>query len=206
MDLVLIRHPAPAVERGVCYGRTDVPLAVDEHAAAVAIVARLAALDVPLPQALVTSPLVRCAGVARHLARRFGCVETADARLQEIDFGAWERLRWDAIDRAALDAWAADLRHARTHGGESVAQFGARVGEWFETWQQAGRAAQTAGAARSGAPTLVVTHAGVMRMLASLALEIPIERPLGWPVAMSGIVWLRGRAQTDGWRLIRWNG
>ena len=58
MDLVLIRHPAPAVERGVCYGRTDVPLAVDEREAAAAIVARLAALDVPLPQAVVTGEFV----------------------------------------------------------------------------------------------------------------------------------------------------
>lgn len=202
MDLVLIRHPAPAIESGVCYGRTDVPLAVDERAAAEAIVARLAALDVPLPQALLTSPLIRCAGVARWLARRFGCAETIDARLQEIDFGAWERLRWDAIDRAALDAWAADLRHARTHGGESVAQFGARVGEWFETWQQA----CGAGAARDRTPTLVVTHAGVMRVLASLALAVPLERTLGWPVAMAGIVWLHGEPGRGAWRLIRWNG
>lgn len=205
MDLVLIRHPAPAVDQGICYGRTDVPLAVDEREAAAAIVGRLAALDVPLPRALVTSPLVRCAGVARQLARRFGCVETADARVQEIDFGSWERLRWDAIDRAALDAWAADLRHARTHGGESVAQFGARVSEWFEAWIKAGKAMARAGSG-SPAPTLVVTHAGVMRMLASLALATPLEDTLQWPVAMAGIVWLRGEEGDDAWRLIRWNG
>lgn len=205
MDLILIRHPAPAVERGVCYGRTDVPLAVDEREAAAAIVARLAALDVPLPRSLVTSPLVRCADVARQLARRLGCVETVDARVQEIDFGAWERLRWDAIDRAALDAWAADLRHARTHGGESVAQFGARVSEWFETWTRACNASAAPGLGRM-APTLVVTHAGVIRMLASLALATPLETILGWPVAMAGIVWLRGEAEGDAWRLIRWNG
>ena len=205
MDLVLIRHPAPAVERGVCYGRTDVPLAVDEREAAAVIVARLAALDVPVPRSLVTSPLVRCAGVARQLARRFGCVETADARVQEIDFGTWERLRWDAIDRAALDAWAADLRHARTHGGESMAQFGTRVGEWFETWTGACKATAAAGKG-GGTPTLVVTHAGVMRMLASLALGLPLERTLSWPVAMAGIVWLRGDAEGDAWRLLRWNG
>ena len=26
MDLVLIRHPAVAIDAGVCYGHTDVPL------------------------------------------------------------------------------------------------------------------------------------------------------------------------------------
>ncbi|CAN7471129.1 histidine phosphatase family protein [Trinickia sp. LjRoot230] len=198
MDLVLIRHPAPAVETGICYGRTDVPLAADERASADAIIARLAALDAPLPQAMWTSPLVRCAGVAARLARRFGCMERADARLQEIDFGAWERLRWDAIDRAALDAWAADLWHARVHGGESVAQFGARIGEWFGAWIRANQVA-------ASASTHVVTHAGVMRMLTSLALGLPIEDMLHWPVSMAGIVWLRGAPNGGAWRVIRWN-
>ena len=27
MDLILIRHPAVAIDAGVCYGQTDVPLA-----------------------------------------------------------------------------------------------------------------------------------------------------------------------------------
>ncbi|MDR8915276.1 hypothetical protein FEP71_04576 [Burkholderia multivorans] len=34
MDVVLIRHPAVAVASGVCYGRTDVPLAGSADAAA----------------------------------------------------------------------------------------------------------------------------------------------------------------------------
>ncbi|MGN6665392.1 MAG: histidine phosphatase family protein, partial [Trinickia sp.] len=123
MDLIVIRHPAPAIAAGVCYGKTDVPLAGNASEAARSLVARLAALDAPLPEHVVTSPLQRCAGVAHRLARQFGRVCDVDTRLQEIDFGAWEGQRWDAIDRAALDAWAADLRHARMHGGESVAQF-----------------------------------------------------------------------------------
>ncbi|KAB0652557.1 alpha-ribazole phosphatase, partial [Burkholderia territorii] len=49
MDLVLIRHPAVAVEPGICYGRSDVPLAASAEAAARAVRARLAALGAPLP-------------------------------------------------------------------------------------------------------------------------------------------------------------
>lgn len=198
MDLVLIRHPAPAIDEGVCYGSADLPLAGDARQAADALLARAAALDVPLPRAVWTSPLTRCARVAYWLARRLQCVEQPDARLREIDFGAWERRRWDAIGRAALDAWAADLLHARSHGGESVAQFAARAGSWFEAWR-AQPAASLAGC------TWVVTHAGVMRVLAARMLGQPIEVTLRRPIDMNALVWLRGEATGERWRVVRWN-
>lgn len=197
VDLVLIRHPAPAIDASVCYGCTDVPLAVDADESASAIVGRLAALGAAPPQQLTTSPLQRCAQLAGALARHFGCTIGVDARLQEIDFGAWEGQRWDAIDRAALDAWAADLRHARMHGGESVEQFEARVDAWLALW----RATTIAPAS----PVLAVTHAGVMRMIASLALHKPLEETLKWPLDMAAVVWLRRDAGGQGWRLLHWN-
>lgn len=197
MDLILIRHPAPAVDAGVCYGKTDVPLAGDASESALALAGRLAALDAPLPQHFATSPLQRCADIAQRLARHFGCACSIDARLREIDFGAWEGLRWDAIDRAALDAWAADLRHARMHGGESVAQFEARVGAWLERWREP--------TAEPPSSVLAVTHAGVMRMTASLLLGEPLETTLTWPLQMAAVVWLRRGAPGGGWRLLHWN-
>jgi alpha-ribazole phosphatase len=238
MDLVLIRHPAPAVEAGICYGRSDVPLAGDARASSDSLFARLASLGVPPPQALWTSPLRRCSSVAAWLARRCRCVATADARLQEMDFGAWERMRWDAIDRAAIDAWAADFVHARLHGGESVAHFAARVAGWFEAWRAScgaftGAAAlptpsafpasttslasttSTTSAASSAISVsdtaspnpaaYVVTHAGVIRVLASLALEVSLEEVQNWPLEMAAIVWLRHEETNRAWQLLRWN-
>jgi alpha-ribazole phosphatase len=238
MDLVLIRHPAPAVEAGICYGRSDVPLAEDARASSDSLFARLATLGVPPPQALWTSPLRRCSSVAAWLARRCRCVATADARLQEMDFGAWERMRWDAIDRAAIDAWAADFVHARLHGGESVAQLAARVAGWFEAWRAScgaltGAAALPAPPASPASPALaassvssasaassaisvsdaaspnpatyVVTHAGVIRVLASLALEVSLDEVQNWPLEMAAIVWLRHEETDRAWQLLRWN-
>lgn len=199
MDLVLIRHPQPAIEAGVCYGRTDVPLACDAREAADALLVRLAALDVPIAQAVWTSPLMRCADIAERLARRFGCVRQTDIRLEEMDFGEWECRPWDAIGRAALDAWAADLHHARVHGGESVSQFAARVGSWFDVWRALPVAAV-------GDCTYVVTHAGVMRMIAAHALALPINAVLRRPVAIGSVIWMRGGRAGAGWQVVRWNG
>ena len=195
MDLILIRHPAVAVDPGVCYGRSDVPLAADPRACVSTLTNRFAQLDAPVPALTLASPLSRCASVAQAWAAHHGCAWHTDTRLQEMDFGAWEQQRWDAIDRALLDEWAADLHHARAHGGESVAQFSVRVHEWFAGVQ----------ARHDGACVHVVTHAGVIRVLASLALAVPLENCLSWSIDFAGVTWLRSGASAAQWKLVRWN-
>jgi alpha-ribazole phosphatase len=198
MDLVLIRHPAVAVEAGVCYGQTDVALAEAAEAGAVSIAARLAALGVRAPQRIETSPLTRCASVAQLLAREQGGLALyEEARLAEMDFGAWEMQRWDAIERAQIDAWAADFDHARPHGGESVAQFEARVAAWFDTL-----------AAQAHERVWAVAHAGVLRAATAHALGLPLARCARWPLEMAAIVCLRREASSGSraqWQLARWN-
>ncbi|SAK62731.1 alpha-ribazole phosphatase [Caballeronia arationis] len=188
MDLVLIRHPAVGIDAGICYGQSDVPLAYDVAGSARVLDQRMRALKVPAcVGAWHTSPLQRCALLADALG-----ASHADPRLMEIDFGAWEGRAWDDIDRALLDAWAGDLEHARAHGGESLAQFSARVGRWFDETCRDG-----------DAPVHVVTHAGVIRVLTARLIEARPASVLQWTLDHGGIVWLR---RTRGeWFLVRWN-
>ena len=194
MDLVLIRHPAVAVEAGVCYGASDVPLAGDATQQAALLAARLAHAERREPQRIATSPLTRCASVAAALGRLQGHVPEEDARLAEMDFGAWEMRRWDAIERTQIDAWAVNFEHAREHGGESVAQFDARVGAWIDTLD-----------AREKATVWAVTHAGVIRTVTARALGMPLARCVRWPLEMGAIVCLRYDASSAQWLLSRWN-
>jgi len=195
MDIVLIRHPAVALDEGVCYGHADVALAENAEISSNELALRLATLQVPAPRVLLSSPLTRCAAFAAEIAHDFGCVVSHDESLKEIDFGDWESQRWDEINRAQLDDWAANFEHARAHGGESVAQFVARVHTWFEAFAQT----------RELSPAYVVTHAGVMRAIASAVLDVPFERCLQWSIEMTGIVWLRRNDDTQQWALVRWN-
>ena len=200
MDLVLIRHPAVAVDAGVCYGKSDVPLAggADAAAGAASIAVRLAALGVRAPQRIETSPLTRCASVARVLGQMHGGLAPhEDTRLAEMDFGAWEMQRWDAIERAQIDAWAADFEHARAHGGESVAQFDARVGAWFD--------ALVGFDTQSHASLWAVAHAGVIRAITARALGLPLARCVRWPLEMAAVVMLRREGASGEWLLARWN-
>ncbi|MDR6407484.1 alpha-ribazole phosphatase [Paraburkholderia terricola] len=195
MDIVLIRHPAVVVDAGVCYGQSDVALVEDADVSSAALALRLAALQVPAPRVLMSSPSTRCSALAAAMSNDFGCALSHDDRLKEMNFGDWEERRWDAIDRELLDDWAANFEHARAHGGESVTQFVARVRAWFDAFAQT----------RELTPAYVVTHAGVMRAIASLVLDVPLERCLRWSLDMTGIVWLRRDDEARQWSLVRWN-
>lgn len=161
--LHLVRHPPPMVAPGVCYGRLDVP-ASDIDAAA----DRLRGL---LPEGLPvwSSPLRRCRALAEclHPAPRL------DARLQEMDFGAWEGQRWDRIERAALDAWAADVVGFAPPGGESGAAVQARALAWV--------------ADCGDGEAVVVTHGGVIRVLLAHWRGVPLVAGLDQPVAPGSV-------------------
>ncbi|WP_175775685.1 alpha-ribazole phosphatase [Burkholderia anthina] len=193
MDVVLIRHPAVAVAPGVCYGRSDVPLAAPAEHGAHAVRDHLLALGAPPPAQVWTSPLTRCASVADRLAQAFDVPLRRDAGWQEMDFGTWEMQRWDDIDRAALDAWAADLMHACAHGGESVARFAARVARVADALTQA------------DAPHWALTHAGVIRAFASHVLRVPLDTVLSRPVPTGGVVWLRADDAARTWKVVHWD-
>lgn len=168
MQLYLIRHPAPQVAAGICYGRSDLSLAEDVAAAAARVRAQLATqlatqLGTQLrPQLPVyTSPLQRC----RQLAEALHSAPRSDPRLQEMDFGAWEMQPWQDIQREALDGWAADPLGYVPPQGESVGQLLARVNDFVTETRQAGL---------PGA--ILVTHAGVIKVLVGLARGLPARQ------------------------------
>lgn len=153
--IFLIRHPAVALPPGLCYGRSDV--------APAAPVGELAArLRAQLPPAchVVASPLQRCRRLAAALGLGFEC----DPRLVEMDFGEWELRAWNAIERNAIDAWAADPLGFRPPGGERV----------MEMAERAWRALDDALASSPG-PLAIVAHGGPLRAIVGRLAGIPPE-------------------------------
>jgi alpha-ribazole phosphatase len=149
--LWLVRHARPLVGPGVCYGRLDIA-ADPDHTRDTA--SRLAQA-LPPHAVLRSSPRARCRALADALVAQRPDLRPAavDARLAEMDFGAWEGLRWDAVGPAALGAWTADFMRHRPGGGESVAAFLARVGEAVDAVTQA-------------PDSVWICHAGVARAAA----------------------------------------
>lgn len=167
MKLWLVRHARPLVDTGVCYGVSDI--AADAgHTQECA--ARLAQV---LPRQLTVwhSPLRRCAQLAQTLyALRPDLRMCAEPRLREMDFGAWEGVRWEAIAPCHFDAWTADFGAHRFGGRESVNDLMHRV-----------RSACVDGAG-PGDDAVWITHAGVMRAAALLARGVTeVRSAQQWP-------------------------
>ena len=158
MSLIVLRHTRPQGADGVCYGRTDLPLA----GCFAAEVERLLA-ELPQVARIVSSPLSRCRLLAEAIGAARDQPVAIDDRLIEMDFGTWENRPWDDIPRAEIDHWVGNFDHAKPHGGESVVELATRT-----------KAALDA-AITGVVPVLAVTHSGVIR--SALAAT---GHPKGW--------------------------
>mgnify|MGYP002779463191 FL=1 len=183
--LIAIRHTPVLGGQGLCYGRSDLPV----HARDVSDAARRLRLALP-DWPIASSPLARARELAEATARAFR-IEIApargvpptpwplakaradarrvrvDERLAELHFGQWESRPWDAIDRSALDAWAADPAGFQMPEGERYLDLEARVAAALEEHRE---------------PALWFTHAGVIRALHHLVSGIEREEALRMPV------------------------
>jgi alpha-ribazole phosphatase len=139
-----VRHPAALVPPGTCYGRLDLP--VQDSASVRDIAARLSGFG----GQVWSSPAQRCRAVAGAIGPHH-----LDDRLQELDFGAWEGVRWDDVPRHALDAWAADPAAFTPPGGESGAALIARVTSFYRDLGPGDH--------------VVITHGGPLKVLGPLA-------------------------------------
>ncbi len=174
------RHPRAKGAAGRCIGRTD--LQVDRRKARrLAHHIRAAARAHGLPRVAWVSPLQRCREVGRVL-RGWGFQVHVDARLQELDFGAWDGQPWARIAWAEVEAWQADLLQHAPGGGESLAALALRV-QAFVAESAAGRPGAGTGVS-SPAPRLVVTHGGWLNALGLLPQLLPPAVALAaaaWP-------------------------
>lgn len=176
--LWLVRHAAPLVAPGTCYGALDVPADAQDTRAA----AERLATALPARALVVYSTLQRCELLAHELqALRPDLTLTPDARLREMDFGRWEGQTWEAIGKSAIDTWVAGFATHAPGGGESLAHMLHRVAA----------ALQTAREWRNDQGTMDVvwiTHAGVARCVAWLQErgESALPRSEDWPAAAPG--------------------
>lgn len=164
MELYLIRHTAPAVATGVCYGQTDVPLAETAERDIQAALAPLPKFD-----RVYSSPAQRCVRLATALAQRDGCAVTLAPELQELHFGEWEQLPWTRIPREHSDPWAADTWNRAPPGGETEQALWTRVASWY-------RAALSPPVSRCA----IVAHGGSLRVLRCLILGLAVEERWSW--------------------------
>src|SRR5688572_15036551 len=127
MEIYLIRHTAPDIDKGVCYGHYDVPLK-DTFKEEAEIVFRNLPKNIEI---IYSSPLIRCLKLALYLSEKLVVPIKVDSRLMELNFGEWESKKWDEIDPLQLQNWMNGYEHVRCPNGESYKDLAKRTNSFL---------------------------------------------------------------------------
>lgn len=129
--------------------------------------------------AIVSSPLARCAEFARAFAAECAIPLRLDARLCELDFGAWEGRDSAEIMKTEAEAlrrfWADPYRHPPP-GGEPLPDFEQRV---LAAWNDL--------RAHGTQRLLVITHGGVIRLILCRLRGLPRSELLKLDVPLASL-------------------
>lgn len=150
MEIILVRHTTPDIEKGICYGQSNIPLVATFEQEITAVLEKL-------PNNLkdytcYSSPLQRCKVLAESITDTL----IFDNRLKELNFGDWELQKWEDIDKTDLDKWMTNFVTEPTKNGESYKDLHLRTTEFLNEIK-----------ALNHQKVIIVTHAGVMRSLHS---------------------------------------
>lgn len=129
---------------------------------------------------VISSPLKRCFQFAGLLAQNLSIPLIEQHGLMEIDFGDWEGLSAAEIDKQLLAQFYANPEQFTPPNAESFLLFKQRI---LNAWQVILQA-------YVGQKILVITHAGVIRVLLAQLLELGFTESLRFDIAhacMTGI-------------------
>ncbi len=155
--ILLLRHPAPKIPAGFCYGQTDLEIAEPE---------KLSVCSCPF-DLIFASPLQRCSKAADILFPERRII--LDERLKELNFGEWENRKWDDLPKKDLNEWSNNLLNYRPGGSESFQELSDRVTEFLRELLE-----------RKEENILILSHAGTMRAALSFIMNISLEKTLNF--------------------------
>lgn len=165
MELYFVRHVHPEIAAGTCYGQLDVPLTEGYAPMHDEIFASIGHID-----KVYTSPLQRC----RLLAARLSAGYVPDERLKELNFGKWEGMKWDEIDRKLMDHWGANYISVGPPEGESLQELVDRLDSFLKELPAYEK-------------VVIVTHAGVIRVARHLLEGKPLHEIMSEKINYGGI-------------------
>lgn len=181
MDIYLVRHTTPKIDKGICYGQSDLEIEDTYPEEFKAI------LDT-IPKDsyhIISSPLQRCSAFAKWYAEfievAYKTPITYDDRLLELDFGDWELMPWNDIPQKDIEPWMNDFVNVRVPNGESYVDLATRVYSFFDELQQT----------ETTQNTIIVAHAGPIRALLAKLLDIPLEKSFRIKIQYGDVIHLK---------------
>lgn len=126
MEIILVRHTSVALDKGTCYGWTDVELS-DTFEQEAHLTRKALSEQAPF-DAAYSSPLSRATRLAAFCGYENAII---DPQLREMNMGDWEMQRYDEIVDENLQRWYADYMNVRTTNGEGFPDLYARVSNFL---------------------------------------------------------------------------
>ncbi|MDC9714784.1 MAG: histidine phosphatase family protein [Gammaproteobacteria bacterium] len=115
---------------------------------------------------IATSPMARCQVFAQHLSQTHHIKMQAFESLKEIGFGDWQGRNVEKIGQQVVNQFKQNPVDNRPSGAEDLYVFQARVLDVLLQITQN----------RTSQSVLIVAHAGVIRVIKSYLLNLPIEK------------------------------
>jgi broad specificity phosphatase PhoE len=117
--------------------------------------------------------------------------------LEEIDLGSWEGLTWSQVKRqhkGIVDDFSKDRQTAKLHGGESYEAVTRRAMDFLNGLERL-----------HYQHVLVVSHAGVLKMMLSDILGLPHHKRSNFHISNTGISIIEKESTTSRWRVLTLN-
>ncbi|UKB78379.1 alpha-ribazole phosphatase family protein [Chryseobacterium sp. MEBOG07] len=155
MEIHLIRHTAVENPENLCYGFAEIPLR-KQYAQDFKDINLNNDYDF-----VISSPSQRCHFLADYCKLNY----QTDERIREMNFGDWELQKWTDIPEEEINPWYKDFINVKASGGENLLEMQVRVlSFWKELIQK-----------KDINKVLVITHAGVIRLILQAVLQFPLE-------------------------------
>lgn len=164
MEIYLIRHTTPNIEKGICYGQLDIDVTSSFEDEATKITT---AITIETDTIVYSSPLKRCT----KLASKFSKNIIIDERLMELNFGDWENHKWDNIPKLELDLWMNDFVNVKIPNGEAYTDLFKRATEVFYEITS-----------NNSNKIIIATHGGVIRSIITKINKIPLSKSFDFKI------------------------
>jgi alpha-ribazole phosphatase len=157
MEIYLVRHTTPDIDKGVCYGQSDIGVVGSFFEESKIIEAKI---PESTDRLVFSSPLKRCVKLAAKFSENF----KEDSRLMELNFGDWELKKWNDIPKEEITPWMTDFVNVAVPNGESYLDLNSRVLEFYNEVLQI-----------NCEQIIIVTHGGAIRSLLANLTNVTLK-------------------------------
>ena len=160
MEIFLIRHTSVDLQKGICYGKSDVALSQTAPEEITHTIQRLSKHCDMAKASVWSSPAKRCVQLTQHITDNFQTEE----RLWEMNFGDWEMQAWADIKREESDPWMADFVNINTPNGENFLDLSNRANAFLDEI-----------ITQDFAQVILVNHSATIRSIICRALNLDLK-------------------------------